>query len=118
MKAKLEELLSVAEVTKMANEVAKTKVSPRRMKYRLKKIDAAHPGLIRRLAEDPKGKIFVTRSALKKAAPYLFEVGQDLGDEAEQMRRQVNKLERKVDAMAEAIASLNAFRKRASGQLW
>jgi len=102
----LEQLLSVAELAREAG------VSHRRMKYRLKRLDAQRGGLIVRLSESPTGKIFVRKSALKKHAPELLEIELATSQEVDDIRRDIHVLQRQVNGVAANVRELNAFRRK------
>jgi hypothetical protein len=125
---RLEELVSVSELTKEANRHAPAEpVTVRQMKYRLKLLDArvrrqarsggGDPaerwGVIVRLSESPTGKIFVRKSALKKHAPELFELDLATGHEVAEIRRDNEILRKKQNAMAAELRDQKAFRRRA-----
>ena len=103
----LEQLLSVSELAREAG------VSPRRMKYRLKRLDAQRGGLIVRLTESPTGKIFVKKSALKQYAPELLELDLATSEQVESLQRDVHVLRRQVNGLQANVRDLNAFRRKA-----
>jgi hypothetical protein len=117
---RLEELLSVSDLA------AEAGVNPRRLKYRLKLLDdrvrrdarseggdkGDRWGVIVRLSENPTGKIFVRKSALKKYAPELFEVDVATKEEVAQIRRENEVLRKKLNALLAEVRDLKAFRRR------
>jgi len=103
----LEQLLSVADLALEAG------VSPRRMKYRLKRLDAKRGGLIVRLTESPTGKIFVRKSALKQYAPELLELDLATSEQVEVLQHEVHVLQRKVSGLQANVRDLNEFRRKA-----
>jgi hypothetical protein len=125
---RLEELVSVSELTREANRHAPAQpISVRQMKYRLKILDArvrrqaraggGDPaerwGVIVRLSESPTGKIFVRKSALKRHAPELFELDLASAAEVAEIRRENDVLRKKQNAMAAEMREQKTFRRKA-----